>query len=94
MSTRVLTADVALAFVVADETRASNADIWASAGGVGTASYNHALARQFYRAFYQREPDSTSWEDYLNQSDDYAGVTAAFVASAEYDNRFLTSGAW
>ena len=62
--------------------------------GVGTASYNHAFVRQLYRGFYQREPDSTAWEDTLNQSSDYAGVTAAFVESAEYDNRFSTTGAW
>jgi hypothetical protein len=87
-------ADVALAFVVSDETRINNPDIWAAAGGAGTASYNHAFVRQLYRGLYRREPDSTSWEDSLNQSGDYVGVTAAFVGSAEYNNRFPTSGAW
>ncbi len=85
---------VAREFVSSDETRAIHPDIWAAAAGVGTASYNHAFVRQLYRGFYQREPDSTAWEDTLNQSSDYAGVTAAFVESAEYDNRFSTTGAW
>jgi len=87
---------VAREFVSSDETRIRNPDIWASAGGVGTASYNHAFVQQLYRGFFGREPDSdaTSWEDTLNQSGDYVGVTAAFVQSAEYNNRFPTSGAW
>jgi len=86
--------DVTLAFLFADETRDKNPDIWASVGGMGTAAYNHAFVRQLDRSLWQREPDSTSWEDRLNQTGDYYGVTAAFLDSPNFNDRFPTSGAW